>query len=62
MNAYELANHLDKANYVGAFKAATMLRQQAKRIEELEKLVDELYQYKESWENEKRFEQGYGHN
>ena len=37
MNAYELADHLEKANYVGASKAANMLRQQADRIAELEK-------------------------
>ena len=37
MNAYELAEHLEKANYVGASLSAKMLRQQADRIAELEK-------------------------
>ena len=37
MNAYELAEHLEKANYLGAIKSANMLRQQADRIKELEK-------------------------
>lgn len=37
MNAYELAEHLYKANYVGATESAKMLRQQADRIAELEK-------------------------
>ena len=40
MNANELAEiieHLENANYMGASKAATMLRQQQAEIEELEK-------------------------
>jgi len=37
MNAYELAEHLEKANYMGAITSADMLRQQANRIAELEK-------------------------
>jgi hypothetical protein len=36
MNAYELADHLEKANYVGAFKAANMLRQQADKLHKYE--------------------------
>jgi hypothetical protein len=40
MNAYELADHLEKANYVGAIKSANMLRQQADRIKDLEKLLE----------------------
>lgn len=45
MNAYELADHLEKANYLGAVKAANMLRQQADRIKELEKQLDEFTWY-----------------
>jgi len=46
MNANELAEiiqHLENAKYVGASKAATMLRQQQVRIEQLLETQDYLY-------------------
>ena len=45
MNANELAEiiqHLENANYMGASKAATMLRQQQAEMEELEKENNDL--------------------
>ena len=42
MNVYELADHLEKANYVGAIKAANMLRQQQAEIEALKSLFRQL--------------------
>ena len=46
MNANELAEiieHLENARYIGASKAATMLRQQQALINQLEKTQDYLY-------------------
>ncbi len=37
MNAYELADYLEKSCHICAITSATMLRQQADRIAELEK-------------------------
>jgi hypothetical protein len=57
MNAYELADKLDGWSedvYGGGEQlkdAANMLREQADRIAELEKQVDELLDYKISYEN-----------
>ena len=71
MNAYELADELEgwsddwlsSGNKKNVFKKhAKMLRQQADRIAELEKLVDELAGYKESYENCHRMCNGYGMN
>lgn len=49
MNAYELADELEKAPYYTSYEpeAAEMLRQQAKRIEELEENLASLkHRYK----------------
>ena len=43
MNANELAEiiqHLENANYIGASKAATMLREQQAEIEALKQIID----------------------
>jgi len=54
MNAYELAEHLEKTNYMGAITSADMLGQQAQelatltdRIAELEKEVKENIEHNE---------------
>jgi hypothetical protein len=68
MTANELADTLQETEpyYSTDYKlfdnAAAMLRQQAERIAELEKLVDELASYKESYENCHRMCNGYGMN
>lgn len=52
MNAYELADAIEDwetgANYTISIKAGQMLRQQAKRIEELEDKLS-FYALKDSW-------------
>ena len=66
MNAYELADYLQKAFYADEDieKAANMLRQQADRIAELEKqvescketnglLVNTIQAYREEWNKER---------
>ena len=65
MNANELSEiiqHLENAKYIGASKAATMLRQQQDEIEALKEKVDELAGYKASYENCHRACNGYGMN
>lgn len=61
MNANELAFHslIVRLNGAGYYEAATMLRQQQS---EIEKLKDEVAEWKMSYENNIRFEDGYGHN
>lgn len=63
MNANELADELDIHVSMGGSKffkeAATMLRQQQAEIEALK---DEVAEWKMSYENNIRFEDGYGHN
>jgi len=52
MNANELAEiiqHLENAKYVGASKAATMLRQQQAEIKELKQQVAFLEDWRDTW-------------
>ena len=65
MNAYELADelniHIKMGNdYEFLKQTVTMLRQQANLIAELEKQVDKLAGYKESYENCHKTCNGYG--
>jgi hypothetical protein len=61
MNALELADLLETTESTNN-RAATMLRQQADRITELEKRLDDMAGELMSLENSIRFEAGYGHN
>jgi septal ring factor EnvC (AmiA/AmiB activator) len=61
MNANELADLLETTESTNN-RAATMLRQQADRIAELEKQLDDMAGELMSLENSQRFEAGYGHN
>jgi len=49
MNAYELADELDKINDIPIETIINMLRQQADRIAELEKLVSDMIYEKSQW-------------
>lgn len=67
MNAYELALNntlnLERNHHEKAYKELyEFCKQQADRIAELEKEVDELAGYKESYENCHRMCSGYGMN
>jgi hypothetical protein len=61
MNALELADAMDTYGfrYHHVKKAVIMLRQQQAEIEALK---EEVAMWKESYENNLRFEGGYGHN
>jgi len=52
MNANELAElieHLENAKYIGASKAATMLRQQQTEIKDLKQQVAFLEDWRDTW-------------
>ena len=52
MNEYELAEiiqHLENAKYIGASKAATMLRQQQEEIKDLKQQVAFLEDWRDTW-------------
>jgi len=52
MNANELAEiieHLENAKYIGASKAATMLRQQQEEIKDLKQQVAFLEDWRDTW-------------
>ena len=52
MNANELAEiiqHLENARYMGASKAATMLRQQQAEIKDLKQQVAFLEDWRDTW-------------
>ncbi len=51
MNAYELADELDKINDIPIETIINMLRQQADRIAELEEILDACQRQRDAWRN-----------
>ena len=45
----ELIEHLENAKYIGASKAATMLRQQQEEIKDLKQQVAFLEDWRDTW-------------